>query len=134
MKLMNVFEQKKGFTLIEVVVVLLILAGVIVGFLSLYTASFSLLEQLNSSVIAINDARSVLENMRNIDPFNVSNLISSYPDAAYVSGFNNLDQETVRVDYLNVAADPIQVTITVNWQGKGNRLFTEQLTTFLTAR
>jgi len=131
---MNVFEQKKGFTLIEVVVVLLILAGVIVGFLSLYTASFSLLEQLNSSVIAINDARSVLENMRNIDPFNVSNLISSYPDAAYVSGFNNLDQETVRVDYLNVAADPIQVTITVNWQGKGNRLFTEQLTTFLTAR
>lgn len=134
MNLAPAFRQKKSFTLIEVVVVLLILSGVIVGFLSVYTASFSLLEQLSSSVIAVNDARSVLENMRNIDPFNVSSLISTYPNGSNVPGFNNLSNETVRVDYLNTAADPIEVTITVIWQGKGNRVFTERLTTLLTAR
>lgn len=127
-------NQKKGFTLIEIIIVLLILGGVIAGFLSVNNASFSLLEQISSSVIAVNDARSVIENMRNIDPFNAANLISIYPDGATVAGFSNLVQETIRVNYLNTGVDPILVTVTVSWQGKANRTFTEQLTTLLTAR
>lgn len=130
----SAFNQKKGFTLIEIIIVLLILGGVIAGFLSVNTASFSLLEQISSSVIAVNDARSVIENMRNIDPFNAANLTSIYPDGATVAGFSNLVQETIRVNYLNTGVDPILVTVTVSWQGKANRTFTEQLTTLLTAR
>lgn len=125
---------KRGLTLVEVMVVLLLLGGMIAGFLSVNGASLSLLEQLSSSVVAVNDARSVLENMRNIDPFNAANLTFMYPNGGTVAGFSNLNQETIRVDYLSVASDPIQVTITVTWQGKGNRTFTEQLTTLLTAR
>ncbi|MFH1062200.1 MAG: type II secretion system protein [Candidatus Omnitrophota bacterium] len=127
-------KQKKGFTLVEISVVLLILGGVIAGFLSVNNASFSLLEQISSSVIAVNDARSVIENMRNLNPFNLANLTAIYPDGGIVAGFNNLTQETVRVNYLNTGADPIQVTVTVSWQGKANRIFSEQLTTLLTAR
>ncbi|MBU1087712.1 MAG: type II secretion system GspH family protein [Candidatus Omnitrophica bacterium] len=127
-------KQKKGFTLVEIVVVLLILGGVIAGFLSVNTASFSLLEQISSSVIAVNDARSVIENMRNIDPFNAANLTSLYPDGANVVGFDNLVQESVKVNYLNTGSDPIQVTVSVSWQGRANQAFTEQLTTLLTAR
>ncbi len=127
-------RQIIGLTLVEIMVVLLLLAGIIAGFLSVNGASLTLLEQLSDSVVAVNDARSVLENMRNIDPFDAANLISLYPNGATVAGFSNLAQETIRVDYLNVASDPIQVTITVTWQGKGNRTFTEQLTTLLTDR
>lgn len=127
-------SKKRGVTLVEVMVVLLLLGGIIAGFLSVNGASLALLEQLSSSVIAVNEARSVLENMRNIDPFSAADLISLYPDGGTVAGFSNLNMETIRVDYLNAAADPIQVTVTVTWQGKGNRIFTEQLTTLLTAR
>ena len=124
----------KGMSLVEVMVVLLLLGGIIAGFLSVNGASLTLLEQLSSSVIAVSDARSVIENMRNIDPFNATNLTFLYPDGGTVAGFNNLNLETVRIDYLNTASDPIQVTVTVTWQGKGNRAFTEQLTTLMTAR
>ena len=127
-------KYRKGMTLVEVMVVLLLLAGIIAGFLSVNGASLTLLEQLSSSVVAVNDARSVIENMRNIDPFNAANLIFLYPDGGTVAGFNNLNLETIRINYLNIASDPIQVTVTVTWQGKGNRAFTEQLTTLLTAR
>ncbi len=127
-------RQKRGLTLVEIMVVLLLLGGIIAGFLSVNGAGLALLEQLSNSVVAVNDARSVLESMRNIDPFDIANLTSIYPDGGTVAGFSNLNQETIRVDYLNVAADPIQVTITVTWLGKGNRTFTEQLTTLLTAR
>ena len=126
--------HKTGLTLVEVMVVLLLLGGIIAGFLSVNGASLTLLEQISSSVVATNDARSVLENMRNIEPFNATNLVFLYPDGGTVAGFNNLNLETIRVDYLNIASDPIQVTVTVTWQGKGNRTFTEQLTTLLTAR
>ncbi len=125
---------KRGFTLVEIMVVLLLLGGIIAGFLSVNGVSLTLLEQLSNSVVAVNDARSVLENMRNIDPFDVANLTSMYPDGGTVAGFSNLNQETIRVDYLSAAADPIQVTVTVTWQGRGNRTFTEQITTLLTAR
>ncbi|MFH1092962.1 MAG: type II secretion system protein [Candidatus Omnitrophota bacterium] len=125
---------RRGLTLVEIMVVILLLGGMIAGFLSVNGISLTLLEQLSSSVVAINDARSVLENMRNIDPFNAVNLTFLYPNGGTAAGFNNLNQETIRVDYLNLASDPIQVTITVTWQGKGGRMFTEQLTTLLTAR
>ena len=127
-------RQRKGFSLVEVMVVLLLLGGMIAGFLSVNGMSLALLEQLSSSVVAVNDARSVIENMRNIDPFNVTNLTFLYPNGGTVAGFNHLNQETIRVDYLNLASDPIQVTVTVTWHGKGSRMFTEQLTPLLTAR
>lgn len=125
---------KRGLTLVEIMVVLLLLGGMIAGFLSVNGASLTLLEQLSSSVVAVNDARSVIESMRDIDPLTAANLTSLYPNGGTVSGFNNLNQESIQVDYLNLAVDPIQVTVTVNWVGKGNRTFTEQLTTLLTAR
>ncbi|MBI4845594.1 MAG: prepilin-type N-terminal cleavage/methylation domain-containing protein [Candidatus Omnitrophica bacterium] len=127
-------NRNKGFTFVEVMVVLLILAGIIAGFSSLSGANFTLLEQVANSNIAINDARSVLENMRNIDPFTAANLTAQYPDGAAVAGFNNLEQETVRVNYVDLTADPIQVTITVSWEGKGGAALTEEVTTLLTAR
>ena len=84
------FKQKKGMTLVEIMVVLLILCGMIAGFLSVSSASLSLLEHMSSSVIATNDARFVIENMRTIDPFNVANITATYPDGGNVAGFNNL--------------------------------------------
>ncbi|MBU4304865.1 MAG: prepilin-type N-terminal cleavage/methylation domain-containing protein [Candidatus Omnitrophica bacterium] len=125
-------REQKGFTFVEVMIVCLILTGVIGGFFGVYNAGFVLNEQLKSSVIAICDGRSILENMRNIDPFDVTNLVASYPNGGFVGGYNNLPQETVQVNYENIAADPIKVTVTVTWRGAGERVHTERLVTFLT--
>ena len=126
--------KSRGLTLIEVLIVCLLMSGVIIGFIGVYNASFALNEQLRSSVKALNDASSVLESMRNIDPFDISAVIALYPDNGLVAGYNNLGQETVRVNYTNVAADPIAVTVTVTWQAGGARNYSERIVTLLTQR
>ncbi len=126
--------NKKGLTLVETMIACLILVGMIVGFLGVFNASFSLLEQLSSSVIATSDACAVLESMRNIDPFNTTNLIAVFPDGAAVAGYNNLGSETVLVNYEDLLANPIKATVSVSWQGKGGRVYTERLVTLLTRR
>lgn len=127
-------DNDRGLTLIEVLIVCLLMSGVIVGFIGVYNASFVLNEQLRSSVKALNDAASILENMRNINPFGADTVTILYPDNALVAGYTNLGQETVRVNYTNLAADPLQVTVTVSWQGSGNRVYSERIVTLLTQR
>jgi len=124
----------RGFSLVEILIVCIILSVLIIGFFYVFHAGFALSEQLRGSLIALNDAESVIEKMRNIDPISASNLTASYPDGAFVAGFNNLPKETVRVEYASLATDPIKVYVKVNWQGQGGRLFNEELVTLLTTR
>ncbi len=127
------FAKIKGFTLVEVIVVCLILTVVLVGFLGVFNLSLSLNETSINSVIAVNDACSVLERIKNIDPFDSAVLVAAYPDGGFVAGYNNLPQETVQVNYANLAADPIHVSVTVNWQEK-SRLLSESVVTLVTQR
>ena len=127
-------KNNDGFSFVEILIVCLLLSVVIIGCFYVFHAGFALMEQLKGSVIALNDAESVIENMRNIDPVSAVNLSGIYPDGAVVPGFNNLPNETVRVEYANLNADPIKVYVIVNWEGQGGRQLTEQLVTLLTTR
>ena len=127
-------KNQCGLTLVEVLTVCLLLSIVIIGFFYVFHAGFALIEQLSGSVIALNDAGSIIENMRNIDPLDAANLTAAYPNGASVTSFNNLANELVSVSYQDLTADPIKVYVTVTWQGQSGRLFTEQLVTLLTKR
>ncbi len=125
--------DKSAFTLIEVLIVCLILVIIIVGCMGVFSLSFSLNESSKNTIIALSDASSVLENMRNIDPFSTSSVLASYPDGSTVSGYNNLPSETVRVNYTDTSADPLQTTVTVSWDER-QKTRTETLVSLLTAR
>ena len=127
-------KNNYGFTFIEILIVCLLLSTVIIGCFYVFHAGFALMEQLKGSVIALSDAESIIENMRNIDPINAANLTAVYPHGAIVPGFNNLANETLEVEYADLSADPIKVYVIVNWEGQGGRLLTEQLVTLLTTR
>ena len=127
-------KNKRGFSFIEILIVCLLLSIVIIGCFYVFHAGFVLMEQLRGSVIALNDAESIIENMRNIDPINASTLTAAYPNGAAVPGFNNLANETVTVEYADLTADPIKIYVVVGWEGQGGRKFTEQLVTLLTKR
>jgi len=72
--------------------------------------------------------------MRNIDPISAGTLTAAYPNGAIVPGFNNLADETVKVEYADLSADPIKVYVIVTWEGQGGRSFAEQLVTLITKR
>ncbi|MCK4994087.1 MAG: prepilin-type N-terminal cleavage/methylation domain-containing protein [Candidatus Omnitrophica bacterium] len=123
-----------GFSFVEILIVCLLLSMLIIGSFYVFHAGFALMEQLKGSVIALSDAESVIENIRNIDPITAINLTAVYPNGAIIPGFNNLVNETVKVEYADLMADPIKVYVIVNWEGQGGRLLTEQLVTLFTTR
>ncbi|MCG2712122.1 MAG: prepilin-type N-terminal cleavage/methylation domain-containing protein [Candidatus Omnitrophica bacterium] len=127
-------KNNYGFSFIEILIVCLLLSIVIIGSFYVFHTGFALMEQLRGSVIALSDAESIIENMRNIDSISAANLTAAYPNGAIVSGFNNLANETVKVEYADLSTDPIKVYVIVKWEGQGGRLFTEQLVTLLTKR
>lgn len=127
-------NNNHGFSFIEILIVCLLLSITIIGCFYAFHAGFALSEQLKGSAIALSDAESIIENMRNIHPASAANLSSAYPDGATVPGFSNLANETVTVEYENLSADPLKVYVIVNWEGQGGRLLTEQLVTLLTTR
>lgn len=124
---------KKGFTLVEVLIVSLFLVTVIVSILYFLNYTLYLNEVSRNSVVALNDACSVVENIKNIDPFSAANLLAVYPDGGVIAGFSNLNSESVQIDYANLAGDPIVATVTVSWQGK-DRTRTESISTLITKR
>lgn len=124
---------KSAFTLIEVLAVCLILIIAVVGTLGVFSVSFSLNQGSKNTIIALSDASSVLESMRNIDPFSIASLLAGYPNGSTLGGYANLSSETVQVNYADTSADPLQATVTVTWHEK-TRVRTEKLVALFTGR
>lgn len=129
----GLLKTKKGFTLVEIIVVTIILVIGLMGILGVVSVSLYLNDLSKNLAIALADARSVLEKIRDIDPFNASALVAAYPDGVALTGDDNLLQEVIRVDYEDLTADPIKITVTVSWQEK-NSTRSESLVTLMTQR
>lgn len=96
-----------------------------------------LMELYRNRVTAANDARYILEDIRDVTPFTNSNVINNFPEGIDISNrignTRKLMNETIVVTYANPAADPLTVTVTVNWiERRRNRSFT--LSTLMTQR
>ena len=121
-------RANQGLTLVEILMVMLLLIVVVVGFLGVFIVSFALGEHSRNVVVALNDASSVMEDMRNIV---FASLPALYPDGVAVAGYANLPSETVVVEYTNIGADAVTANVVVSWTER-SRNFQETITTVIT--
>lgn len=129
---------RKAFSLIELMISAALLITVLVPILVLFYHYLVVMEMSRNSSVAVSDASFILESMRSTEPFTINNVISAYPSGIDVSsriGPIKLKDETVRVFYQNPSADPLIVTVRVDWKDEvktRDRLLT--ITTKMTAR
>lgn len=132
----QIAQDQKGFTLAEVTIAMFIAS------LTLATILFANLniQKVNANayqrVIALQDAHQVIEQIREAATYGFfpNNALSSFPNASEVGGYSNLTNEEIFVNYASVTADPLDVTITVNWTDDQQRNVTYNLNTLITQR
>jgi len=82
-------------------------------------------------MVAIQDAHTVIERIRNLSQTSLAQVTSTYPSGQTVSGFSNLPSEQVTVTYPNSNADPLAITVSTSWtdrQGSMTRSLATQVT------
>ena len=122
---------QRGFTLLELMISVAIMAGAILSLVGLYFTFLVLIETNKNSTVAIYHAQAALEAIRNVDPFD--SVGAAFPAGNVIASFNftRLNNESIMVAY--GAGDPLTVTVTVNWQER-TRGMSESLTTLMTQR
>lgn len=128
----------KGFSLIELMISAAILVIAIVPVLVLFYNYLVVMDMARNTTMAVSDASFILESIRSTDPFTTSNVLGAYPqggDASARIGPVKLKNETVIVSYQDTSADPLVVTVQVNWQDQVKiRNRSQSFTTKMTAR
>lgn len=122
-----------GFSLIEVMIAFAIFIPV---FLAVILVNIYTIRSTSSSqmvVTALQDAHTVIERIRNVSDQGLPQVVVSFPNGAAVPGFVNLVGEQVVVSYPNGNTDPLDITVSVNWQDRG-RVMTRTLRTQVTDR
>jgi prepilin-type N-terminal cleavage/methylation domain-containing protein len=145
---MRILERRKrnqrGFTLIEVVIVMGIMVAAILAIIEANVAIQRNSEMFFEKTVALQHAQRLLEQMRvtasTAGGSFPSNLINNYPNnTVYRSTMSaytwlGLSSETMTVSYASTASDPLDATITVNWQTPQNRAATATLRSLITKR
>jgi len=106
-------RNKKGFTLLELMVSTAILLVALVGLLSTFVYSLLINETSHNFVVAANDAQYVLEQIESLPTFD---LIDTYSPPQ----FDNLENETVANPIVTLIRSGLkEVTVNVSWTEKG---------------
>ncbi len=125
--------NKSGFTLIELMIGAAVLIIALVGLLATYTGSFNLNETARNLTIAMNVNQEKLEEIRNHD---FDSIVTDYssggspgdtfsPSLLDGSGIIEVINDGSDVPAGVTSPDLIQVTITISWRQKGNRVIGE---------
>ncbi|MFO7976503.1 MAG: type II secretion system protein [Candidatus Hydrogenedentota bacterium] len=129
---------EKGFTLLELTIgiaLFLIILGVVAqGLISYYVV----MDAQHQRTAAAQILRGVLADMRvvrdaNPDAFPGA-VCEAYPDGSNVTGPGLLPNEAIVVTYADDSANPLEVTLTLNWTDLRGRPVQETMATLLTDR
>ncbi len=109
--IIKAYPNKKGFSLIELLIAVAIVLVVLVGSLLAFVQLMLLNESSANLVIAANDAQFVLEQMKN----EAYEDLSSYAPPT----FSNLSSETVTLTR-NIGTSIATITVNISWQERQN--------------
>ena len=130
-------KKPRGFTLIELLVSIIVLG---IAFLAMIFANTYIQRRNEASyeqMVAIQDAHRLIERIRDASITGAfpGNVTGAFPEGVPVAGFNNLSGEQITVNYNGaLTVDPLNITITTQWNELGNRSRTVQLRTLMTQR
>ncbi len=134
MRLYENLKGQEGLTLLELVITSAIVLLVLVGFMKANTSISKASESAFERTLALQDANQVLERMRNIAAAGTQSVVAAFPQSSLVLGFATLANQTVTVNYVDPNADPLDVTIQVNWLEHGLRGVNAHLRSYITQR
>ena len=124
----------QGFTLVEVMMAMLVFVTAVVVLLGVYIGVASLRETSRNTGQAMADARAVLEAMRDKSATSLATVTGTdWTDWADTNGLTSLNSEVVTVTYENALADPLDVTVQIDWQER-QRDRTATINTLVTKR
>jgi len=104
---------KRGFTLAEVLVALVVITGGMVALLMVFSAAIGVSRNVEEMETAVGIASAAMEEVRHT-PYAALQSSADASDAI----FSGLAGYTVTVETTK-PANPAQVTVTVSWQAKG---------------
>jgi prepilin-type N-terminal cleavage/methylation domain-containing protein len=109
----------KGFSLMELIIAMSIMAIALLGLLATYISCFELAEIARNTTYALNSAQRMMEEIRD---HNFSDIFNDYNNTTFtVDGIPSGDSNgLVEVD--NTNPDLLTVTITVCWRQKSGRI------------
>ncbi len=113
-------RRAKGFTLMEIVMAMMVFAVAVVSLAGVFLGIFSLGESGRNLTQALNDARAVMEGIRETSASGLSTVTSTnWTTWAQAQGLTSLRNEAITVTYTNPSTDPLPVTVQVSWQERG---------------
>lgn len=127
--------KNQGFTLVEVLIAIGILAVVIVGLLQLFVYCSRLAETAGNTTLAINEAQNKIEEIRNHD---FSTLATDYASGGTPGNTFALTSltgtGTVTTSQVGGSSELLQIQVDVNWQNKSGRSLSTALTGLIAKR
>ena len=116
--------MNKGFTLMELMIGVGLFAIVLFGIMLLIGESLALGKFSNHRTVAMNEARRVIEEIRQVADQNDLATVVSTNWATWADTVNALPSETTTVtdlqgNPLQNNVDPLQIRVTVSWTEKG---------------
>ncbi|MGB2601215.1 MAG: prepilin-type N-terminal cleavage/methylation domain-containing protein [Candidatus Omnitrophota bacterium] len=129
-------SSKKGFTLIELMIVSSVYIGIIVAIWGVLLGALNHAAMAREVTVATDDLKDVMERVRSIS---FPDLTTEYPhngtvNAADIGGFI-LPDETIRVRYpQGTGADPLEVEVEVTWTSKNGQTVSRIIKTIRTRR
>lgn len=124
--------EAKGFSLLEITMAMAVFAVTIGISAQGLIAYYALMDMQNQRVVAMNQCRATLSQMRNARTTSLDTILAQYPNGQSVAGPTQLRSSTIAIAYEDVTANPLVPTVTVTWEDIRGRTLHVSLSTALT--
>jgi len=132
------WKTTSGLTLLEVTFAMASLAIVLGGAAQGLVTYHEHMELQRQRTVAMENCRTVVSQIRTIRDANINDfpnaIFAIFADEAAVAGFTALTNQRVSVDYTDIAANPLEVTVTSTWSDLRGRPVAFNMTTLVTDR